>query len=101
MNPLTNNEINEHVNNVKEHGYAIMTNAIDDKMLEDIMVELERLESIRPGGDIPRLPFSGFVTRRWFDLLNDGEVWQRVAIHPWIMKILPSILGEGFILSNM
>ena len=37
MNPLTNNEINEHVNNVKEHGYAIMTNAIDDNLLEDIM----------------------------------------------------------------
>ena len=101
MNPLTDDEINEHVNNVKEHGYAIMTNAIDDNLLEDIMVELERLESIRPGGDIPPLPFSGYVTKRWFDLLNDGEVWQRVAIHPWIMQILPSILGEGFLLSTM
>jgi hypothetical protein len=33
--------------------------------------------------------------------LNDGEVWQQVATHPWLMQVLPEVLGEGFLLSTM
>ena len=101
MDPLTKKEIKKHVSAVEENGYSIMYDAISPSFLKEIKLEIERLESIRPGGDIPPLPFSGFVTKRWFDLLNDGEVWQQVAIHPWLMQILPSILGEAFLLSTM
>lgn len=67
----------------------------------EILAELDRLEAARPGGDIPPQPFTGQVTRRWFDLLNDGEVWQRVATHPWVLQVQERVLGEGFLLSTM
>ena len=56
---------------------------------------------MRPGGDIAPAPFTGFHTRRWFDLLNDDEVWQQVAIHPGVLAVLDEVLGENFLLSTM
>ena len=99
--PLTDSEITECVSDIDRDGYAILENAIDPSLMQDLQAELERLEAVRPGGDIPPGPFTGYVTRRWFDLLNDAEVWQRVAIHPWIMSVLPHVLGDGFLLSTM
>ena len=86
---------------IASDGYSIMEGAIESDFLIEIQEELARLEKARPGGDIPPGPFTGQVTRRWFDVLNDGEVWQRVAVHPWVLQVLDSVLGEGFLLSTM
>ena len=99
--PLSDAEVAEHVARIARDGYAILPDAIPPDFRQEICDELDRLESVRPGGDIPPAPFTGQVTRRWFDLLNDGEVWQRVAVHPWILQILSHVLGEGFLLSTM
>lgn len=101
LRPLTDAEVAGHVAGIARDGYAILPDAIPEAFREEIREELVRLETVRPGGDIPPAPFTGRVTRRWFDLLNDGEVWQRVAVHPWILQILPHVLGEGFLLSTM
>ena len=101
MIELSEQQIEQHVATIAQQGYSIIENAIDEDFRAEIMAELERLESVRPGGDIAPGPFTGFVTRRWFDLLNDGEVWQRVAIHPAVIKVLGGVLGENFLLSTM
>ena len=70
-------------------------------MVQALKEELQRLESVRPGGDLPPQPFSGFVTKRWFDLLNDGPIWEQVAAQKSILKVLDEVLGEGFLLSTL
>lgn len=99
--PLTEAEVAVQVANIARDGFSIMPGAIPEAFQREICNELDRLEQVRPGGDIPPGPFTGQVTRRWFDLLNDGEVWQRVAVHPWILQIMPHVLGEGFLLSTL
>lgn len=101
LEPLTEAEVTVHVANIARDGFTIMPGAIPDAFRGEICDELNRLERVRPGGDIPPQPFTGQVTRRWFDLLNDGEVWQRVAIHPWVMQLQTEVLGDGFLLSTM
>ena len=101
MEKLTTEQVNSHVESIAKNGYSIMENAIDQEFLLEICDELARLEEVRPGGDIPPGPFTGFVTRRWCDVLNDGEVWQRVATHPRILQVMEGVLGEGFLLSTM
>ena len=78
MRELSEKEILDHVGEVAENGYSIIENAIEQDYIKEILQELERLEAVRPGGDIPPAPFTGFHTRRWFDLLNDGVVCERV-----------------------
>ena len=101
MGKLTQDEANQYAEAIERDGYAIMEGAIPDDFREEICAELDRLQQVRPGGDIPPGPFTGLVTRRWFDVLNDGEVWERVATHPGILAVLEKVLGEGFLLSTM
>lgn len=101
LRTLSQDEIQYHVNNIAEQGYSIMEDAISAGFRTALLAEIERLESVRPGGDIPPAPFTGFHTRRWFDLLNDADIWQQVAIHPWILSVLEKVLGESFLLSTM
>lgn len=101
MKPMAPEQVQAHVNGIARVGYSVMEGAIDADFLGEIRAELDRLQQMRPGGDIPPGPFTGHTTRRWFDVLNDAEVWQRVAVHPWVMQVLPHVLGEGFLLSTM
>ena len=101
MRQPSEKEILNHASEIAEQGYSIMEGVIDDEFRIRVLNELERLESVRPGGDIPPGPFTGFVTRRWFDLLNDADIWQQVAIHPGVMSVLPHVLGDDFLLSTM
>ena len=93
MHQPSEKEILNHASEIAEQGYSIMEGVIDDEFRIQVLNELERLESVRPGGDIPPGPFTGLVTRRWFDLLNDCDIWQQVAIHPGVMSVLPHVLG--------
>lgn len=101
MRALTEEEAQRHVDAIARDGFSVMEGAIEPEFVAAITDELTRLQQVRPGGDIPPAPFTGQVTRRWFDVLNDGDVWQRVAVHPWIMQVVPRVLGEGFLLSTM
>ena len=98
---LSVDAVDLHVTSIARDGYSIMHNAIEPRLMTALHEEIERLQQVRPGGDIPPGPFTGYVTRRWFDLLNDADIWQNVAVHPWIMQILPQVLGDGFLLSTM
>ena len=75
MNPLREEQVQAHSDEIARNGYSIIENAIEPDFLQEIIEEIDRPESVRPGGDIPPGPFTGLVTRRWFDVLNDGEVW--------------------------
>ena len=101
MHEITPTDIEHNVDEIATQGFSIATDVIAPEFLSEIREELDRLQRVRPGGDLPAQPFTGFYTRRWFDVLNDGEVWQRVATHPLIMAVMPKVLGEGFLLSTM
>ncbi|MDP6917433.1 MAG: hypothetical protein QF895_05715, partial [SAR86 cluster bacterium] len=101
MRQLSEKEIQNHASEIASQGYSIMEDVIDEAFRSQLLEELDRLESVRPGGDIPPGPFTGFVTRRWFDLLNDSDIWQQVAINQAVLSVLPHVLGEDFLLSTM
>ena len=101
MRKLTTKELEQHIENIRVDGFSIMENAIDDEFRSAILDELAHLARLRPGGDIAPGPFTGMVTRRWFDVLNDGDIWQQIAVHPWILQVQEKVLGEGFLLSTM
>ena len=86
---------------IAHQGFAVIEDAFDAAYQKALRDEFDRLEALRPGGDIPPAPFSGYKTRRWFDLLNDGDIWQQVAIHPAVLSVMGRVLGEDFLLSTM
>jgi hypothetical protein len=101
LRPLSEAEVTEQVANIARDGFSVMPGAVSPADQRTLLAELDRLESVRPGGDFPKSDFIGQVTRRWVDLLNDADVWQDVAVHPWILQVMPHVLGDDFLLSAM
>jgi ectoine hydroxylase-related dioxygenase (phytanoyl-CoA dioxygenase family) len=101
VKPLSEADVEQHVANIARDGFTILRDAVPVEAQRAMLDELDRLESVRPGGDSPKGDFVGHVTRRWHDLLNDADLWQNVPVHPWLMQVLPHVLGDGFLLSSM
>lgn len=85
---------------LEAHGYAIVEDAIEPAFCDEIIDEIRRLEaegapSLKPN------TFVGYNTVRYFDLLNKGEVWRRVAAHPALLPVLRGVLGPDMLLSTM
>jgi ectoine hydroxylase-related dioxygenase (phytanoyl-CoA dioxygenase family) len=85
---------------LEEQGYLIIENAIEQELCDEIVAEISRLEDTGAKSLTPN-DRTGFNTVRFFDLLNHGEVWQRVAAHPSMMGILKGVLGDDMQLSTM
>lgn len=89
-----------HLREIEEQGYSIATGAINPDFCKEIRNEISRLESIGPPS-IKQSEFTGYRTLRYFDLLNKGEVWERVATHPLVLEVVRGVLGNDMLLSTM
>ena len=90
----------KHIQAIAEQGYSIATNVIDPEFCDEIKTEIARLEEEGPPS-IRQSEFTGYQTLRYFDLLNEGEVWQRVAIHAPVLDVIRGVLGSDCLLSTM
>jgi ectoine hydroxylase-related dioxygenase (phytanoyl-CoA dioxygenase family) len=93
-------EVAEQIALLEEQGYLIIENAIAPEMCDEIVSEITRLEETGARSLSPNSR-TGFNTVRFFDLLNQGEVWQRVATHPSLVPVLKGVLGDDMLLSTM
>ena len=88
------------IRELETQGYAILEGAISPEMCDEIVDEIKRLEASDAYKLVPN-EFTGYNTVRYFDLLNHGEVWQRVANHPNTLPVLKGALREDMLLSTM
>ena len=90
----------QHISEVREYGFSIAKNVIDLDFCNEIIEDIKRLEQT----DEP-LPknndFSGYKTTRFFDLLNKGEVWERVGAYPDVVEVVRGVLGNDALLSTL
>ena len=90
----------KHIDELRSQGFSIAENVIDPVFCEEVKAEITRLENIGPPA-ITQSEFTGYKTLRYFDLLNQGEVWQRVAIHEPVLDVIRGVLGRDCLLSTM
>jgi ectoine hydroxylase-related dioxygenase (phytanoyl-CoA dioxygenase family) len=88
------------IEQLEAHGYAIMEGALDLAFCDEIVAEIQRLEA-EGEPSLKGNAFVGYKTTRYFNLLNQGEVWQRVAAHPNLLPVLRGVLGPDMLLSTM
>jgi len=84
-----------------EYGFAAAPGLASADLIAEIREEIDRLESRKPGGDIPPFVGTGYHTVRFFNLLHESEVWRRVATHPPVLSIIKRVLGDDLLLSTM
>jgi ectoine hydroxylase-related dioxygenase (phytanoyl-CoA dioxygenase family) len=93
-------DFDAHIQHLERHGYAIMEDALEPAFCDEIIGEIERLET-EGEPSLKGNAFVGYKTVRYFDLLNQGEVWRRVATHPNLLPVIRGVLGADMLLSTM
>src|SRR5271156_1363763 len=88
------------IQHLERHGYAIMEAAIPADFCNEIIGEIRRLEA-EGEPSLKGNAFVGYKTVRYFDLLNRGEVWQRVAPPPTLLPVIHGVWGQDMLLSTM
>ncbi len=84
---------------IAEQGFHIMEDALESALVDEVMDEIRRLEADAVPLSLQNR-FHGFRTQRYYDVLNYGEVWQRLAIHPLILPVARAVLGEDCLLNT-
>lgn len=90
----------EHIAEIEAQGFSIARGMIPPALRDEIIAEHQRLEAAGPPA-LEANEFTGYRTLRYFDLLNEGEVWQRVATLEPMLEVLRGVLGDDLLLSTM
>jgi ectoine hydroxylase-related dioxygenase (phytanoyl-CoA dioxygenase family) len=83
-----------------EHGYTVLPNIIDAEWLAALRKRFEELcEREGPGAGIEVHQEKG--ARRLSDLVNKGEVFDRIYSHPQVLACVYHVIGRDFKLSSL
>ena len=93
---MTTEAIAQHI---LDHGYFILENAIEETLCDDLMMEIERLEQCAAPRSLDN-DFHGHRTTRFYDVLNLGDVWQKLPVHDSILPVARAVLGEDCLLNT-
>jgi ectoine hydroxylase-related dioxygenase (phytanoyl-CoA dioxygenase family) len=86
--------------NLDERGYVVLENFTSPEMLQELQRRVEELleqEGSRAGSEFKQEPGS----RRLANLVDKGEVFERVIAAPEILELVGYVLGPNFKLSSL
>lgn len=89
-----------HAQAIAEHGYTVIENAIEPELVGDLRAALDELER-RRGLGYAQSRFEGYRTVRIYNLLNHGEVFWRVPLHPRVLPVAERALDPELLLSSL
>ncbi|HCN10026.1 MAG TPA: phytanoyl-CoA dioxygenase [Lentisphaeria bacterium] len=96
---------------LEEQSFLLLENLMDDVWLEDVRNSYEALmeekygpfrpETVgKPAADGASRHFNA-GTRRWFDMVSEGEVFERMYTHPKVLAAVQHILKADFKLHSV
>jgi hypothetical protein len=90
----------EQLQQLDEQGWTALPGAMDDTFLEEIRARVEQLwdeEGAQAGAEFRMEPGA----RRLANLVDKGEVFERVVSHPDVLAAVRHVLGEDYKLSSL
>ncbi len=96
MRSLTEEDLAQQETQLARDGYTILKRLLDEDEADRIAAALQPLQDETPRGDNE---FSGFHTRRVFNLLAKTRALDGLLVHPDVVRLARSALGPGIQLS--
>jgi ectoine hydroxylase-related dioxygenase (phytanoyl-CoA dioxygenase family) len=85
---------------IEADGFTILEDAIEPALVDALAADLARLTRdlrIEPAGNV----FEGARTRRVYNLLARGPLYQAVPVHPNVLPLIESVLDRGCLVSSI
>ena len=93
-------DLTSHHEELKEKGYTIVENLIEIDFIDELVEEVERLESrLERSPDNNR--FEGNRTTRTYNLLAHGEIWQHIPVQTQVLELIEGVIGEQCLVSSL
>lgn len=92
--------LHQHLAQIQEQGFTILYDAIEPGLVEALADHLRRLEhelSVRPADNL----FEGVSTKRIYNLLAYGPLWERIPVHPAVLPLVEAVLDPGLLVSSL
>jgi len=90
----------DHVQRVESDGYTIVENVLSAAEADAILDQLRRLER-ELGIDFATNDFEGRRTKRVYNLLVYGAVFEAIPVHPVVLPIVEGVLESGCLISSL
>ena len=100
---LQERRIQELVDHINEHGFAIIPNAFGADVIEEAKAEVKRLTDLPEAGPASargRNTFEGVKTQRLYALANKSRVFDRFVLHPDVLALNDHFLDPGYLLNS-
>jgi ectoine hydroxylase-related dioxygenase (phytanoyl-CoA dioxygenase family) len=97
---MSPDEVDEHLARIADVGYTVVTDAIEEDLLAELVAELDRLEQhldVVPASN----DFEGTETVRIYNLLAHGPAFERIPVHPNVLPIVERVLDPGCLISSL
>ncbi len=93
-------ESDQHAARIARDGFTVLEDVADPALLEDLSATVARLTQelgVVPAENV----FEGSRTRRIYNLLARGKVFERVAEHPRVLAVVERVLDRGALVSSL
>jgi ectoine hydroxylase-related dioxygenase (phytanoyl-CoA dioxygenase family) len=97
---LSATDLAAHRARLEEDGFTILEHVIEPALVDALVSDLARLEHelhVAPASNI----FEGTRTRRVYNLLARGAVYQAIPVHPNVLPLVESVLDRGCLVSSL
>ena len=90
--------VEHHLAELRRDGYSLRPDAIPLDLCDEVLAEMDAMATT--WGRSLVQSFHGYRTVRYFDLLNAGDVFQRLPVHEHILPVVRGVLGNDCLLST-
>ena len=93
-------DVDHHLARIERDGYTIVDDVLSADACAAILAEVDRLERAL-GIDFARNDFEGRRTKRVYNLLVHGAVFEAIPVHPEVLPVVEGVLDSGCLVSSL
>jgi ectoine hydroxylase-related dioxygenase (phytanoyl-CoA dioxygenase family) len=97
---LSDAELRAHLDRIERDGFTIVEGAIAAFHADALLADLDRLDAALGIGEGTN-SFEGFRTRRIYNLLAHGKLYEEIPVHPRVLPIVEGVLDAGCLVSSL
>lgn len=96
----TRDECAAHLGRIERDGYSVIEGVFDADEAAAWLADLDRIAAAEGTGYGPN-DFEGFKTRRVYNLLAHGRLWEAIPTHPRVLPVVEGVLDRGCLISSL
>jgi ectoine hydroxylase-related dioxygenase (phytanoyl-CoA dioxygenase family) len=97
---MTTTDVTAHLAAIERDGYTVVEDVLSPAEVDAVLAEVARLEAAL-GIEFASNDFEGRCTKRVYNLLVHGPLFEAIPVHPRVLPIVEGVLDSGCLVSSL